>query len=57
MLSLEPDEELDPTMLGSGPEPKSRVGCSTDGATQAPSGLADFKEGLPKITPSSPTRH
>ena len=30
MLSTEPNSGLDPTILGSCPEPKSRVGCSTE---------------------------
>lgn len=37
--ALEPDVGLDPMAPGSRPQPKSRVGCSTKGATQAPHGL------------------
>ena len=36
MLSTEPDVGLKPTTLGSGPEPKARVGHSTDCAARAP---------------------
>ena len=35
-LSTEPDTELDPTTLGSWPEPKSRVGSSINWTTQEP---------------------
>ena len=35
-LSTEPDMGLDPTTLGSWPEPKSRVECSFDWALQVP---------------------
>ena len=34
--SLKTEARLDPTILRSQPEPKSRVGCSTDWATQTP---------------------
>ena len=36
MLSMEPSVGLDPMALGSCPELKSRVGCSTNSATQVP---------------------
>ena len=35
-LGMEPDMGLDLTSLRSGPEPKPRVGCLTDCATQVP---------------------
>ena len=36
MLNVEPDMSLDPRTLRSQPEPKPRVGHSTDCATQVP---------------------
>lgn len=38
----EPDAGLHLATLGSRLEPKSRVGCSTDGATQGPPGFDVF---------------
>ena len=36
LYRVQPNARLNPTSLGSEPEPKSRVGCSTDWATQVP---------------------
>ena len=55
-LSAEPDTGLNPTILRSQPEPKSRVGCSTNWATQAPRRQKCFKRQLISLSlPPPPT--
>ena len=44
LLSEEPDVGLDPTILRSWPEPKSRVKCLTNWANQAPHNFAVLME-------------
>jgi len=48
-LSVEPDKGLDLTSLRSWPEPKSRAGCLTDWATQAPHCLRQSFKLMPKM--------